>query len=228
MNTLNPIGASASLGVAGAGSAATAATTSAGPSAQDVQDRFLTLLVTQMRNQDPLNPLDNAQLTTQLAQISTVTGVDQMHQTMKAVLAQIKGLESLQAAGMDGKDVLVTSDQVVLGNRGAGGAYELADAADAVKITIKNAAGATVKEIQLARQAAGTHAFEWDGMTANGARAADGLYTVNVSATVAGQAVAVGTLARAHVEGVVRGGETVQLDLGPLGRRSLNDVKEIL
>jgi flagellar basal-body rod modification protein FlgD len=227
MATATTIGVSTAAGLTNTGSAGDA-TKLAGKTAQDVQDRFLTLLVTQMKNQDPLNPLDNAQLTTQLAQISTVTSVDQLHQTMKAVLDQIKGLESLQAAGMDGKDVLVTSDQLQLGANGAGGAFELTDPADSVAITIKNAAGATVKEIQLTRQGAGTHPFEWDGIAASGARAADGLYSVTVSATAAGKAVTATTLARAHVDGVVRGGETVQVDLGLLGRRPLNEVKEIL
>lgn len=56
-------------------------------SAKDIEDRFLTLLVSQIRNQDPLNPLDNAQLTTQLAQISTVGGIDRMNQTLSAIQA---------------------------------------------------------------------------------------------------------------------------------------------
>ncbi|MFM9885922.1 MAG: flagellar hook assembly protein FlgD [Burkholderiales bacterium] len=227
MATTTTIGPSTAAGLSSTGSAADA-TKLAGKTAQDVQDRFLTLLVTQMKNQDPLNPLDNAQLTTQLAQISTVTSVDQLHQTMKAVLDQIRGLESLQAAGMDGKDVLVTSEQLQLGANGAGGAFELTDAADSVAITIKNAAGATVKEMQLTRQGPGTHSFEWDGIVASGARAVDGLYSVTVSATTAGKAVTATTLARAHVDGVVRGGETVQVDLGLLGRKPLNEVKEIL
>ena len=227
MNTATTIGVGSAASAASTGSATSAAKLT-GQTAQDVQDRFLTLLVTQMKNQDPLNPMDNAQVTTQLAQISTVTSVDQMNQTMKAVLDQIKGLESLQATGMDGKDVLVTSEQLQLGANGAGGAFELVDAADTVAITVKNAAGATVKEIQLARQTAGTHPFEWDGITANGARAVDGLYSVTVNATASGKAVAATTLARAHVHGIVRGGDTVQVDLGLLGRRPLNEVKEIL
>ncbi len=224
MNTLNSIGANAPAG-AGTMSSGTGA---AAPTARDVQDRFLTLLVTQMKNQDPLNPLDNAQLTTQLAQISTVTGIEQMHQTMKAVLDQIKGLEALHAAGIDGRDVLIASDRIQLSAGGASGAFELTGPADAVTITIKNSAGATLREMQLSRQEAGMHTFEWEGITASGARAADGLYSVSINATASGTPVASTTLARAHVSGIVQGADTIQLDLGLLGRRSLNDVREIL
>jgi flagellar basal-body rod modification protein FlgD len=195
--------------------------------AQDVQDRFLTLLVTQMKNQDPLNPLDNAQITTQLAQISTVTGVDQMHQTMKAVLDQIKGLEALQAAGMDGKDVLVPSDRFELGPNGAKGVYELATAADDVTVSIRSASGALVREWQLSGMSAGPQSIDWDGTTSNGTRAADGLYAMSINATAAGAPVSATTFARAHVSGVVRGADAVQLDLGVLGRKSLSDIREV-
>jgi len=224
MNTLNSISTNGSA----TATTLSSGTGSAAPTAKDVQDRFLTLLVTQMRNQDPLNPLDNAQLTTQLAQISTVTGVDQMHQTMKAVLDQLKGLEALQAAGMDGKDVLIASDRIQLGAGGASGAIELTGPADAVTIAIKNSAGATVREMQLSRQEAGMRTFEWDGVTASGARAVDGIYSISVNATAGGKPIVSTTLARAHVNGIVRGEDTIQLDLGLFGRRSLNDVREIL
>lgn len=215
--------------LAGTAAAPTAASSSIiAPSAGDAEQRFLAVLVAQMKNQDPLNPLDNAQLTTQLAQISTVTGVDQMHQTMKAVLDQLKGLEALQAAGMDGKDVLIASDRIQLGAGGASGAIELTGPADAVTIAIKNSAGATVREMQLSRQEAGMRTFEWDGVTASGARAVDGIYSISVNATAGGKPIVSTTLARAHVNGIVRGEDTIQLDLGLFGRRSLNDVREIL
>ena len=75
--------------------------------ADDVQDRFLKLLVTQMKNQDPLNPLDNAQVTTQLAQISTVNGIEKLNATIEAMASSFTSGQSLQAATMIGKDVLV-------------------------------------------------------------------------------------------------------------------------
>jgi flagellar basal-body rod modification protein FlgD len=223
MATISATPTSALFGSAPAANASAAPKTTA----QEVQDRFLTLLVTQMKNQDPLNPLDNAQVTTQLAQISTVTGVDQMHQTMKAVLDQIKGLEALQAAGMDGKDVLVPSERFELGPDGARGVYELSGAASDVTVSIRSASGAVVREWQLSGMSAGPQRIEWDGTTASGTRAADGVYQMSINATSAGTPVQATTFAQAHVNGVVRGADAVQLDLGVLGRRPLSDIREV-
>jgi len=224
--------ADSTTAVATAGTSAStvtgAAARIAGTSAKEMQDRFLTLLVTQMKNQDPLSPMDNSQLTSQLAQISTVTGIDQVNDTMKAVLGQIKALESMQAATMDGRDVLVPGSAIALGSGPAVGGYELPEAADGVTVSIRNAAGATVRELQLPRVDAGIHRFEWDGLAASGARAAEGAYTFTVRANAAGREIEATALARGHVAGIVRGGDEVQLDLGSLGRKPLTDVREIL
>lgn len=216
-----------STATAASGSNAATQSESTKKAAQDVQDRFLTLLVTQMKNQDPLNPLDNAQLTTQLAQISTVTGVDQMHQTMKAVLDQIKQLESLQASSMNGRNVMVTSDKLELREGAAVGGVELTQPADSVTVTIRNAAGGVVRELELGAMQTGTSKFDWNGATSGGATAADGAYSFSVKATVGGKEISATTMARGRVGGVLQG-ETVQLDLGVLGKRPIGDVREIL
>ncbi|MFO1413554.1 MAG: flagellar hook capping FlgD N-terminal domain-containing protein [Burkholderiales bacterium] len=78
-------------------------------SAKDIEDRFLTLLVSQIRNQDPLNPLDNAQLTTQLAQISTVGGIDRMNQTLTAIQDLLANLEKTTGTGTVGSSGSTTS-----------------------------------------------------------------------------------------------------------------------
>src|SRR5690606_21641258 len=74
--------------------------------AQEAQDRFMTLLVTQMKNQDPLNPMDNAQVTSQLAQLSTVTGIDKLNNTMEALIGSVQSSQSMQASSMIGRVVL--------------------------------------------------------------------------------------------------------------------------
>ena len=74
--------------------------------AEEAQDRFLTLLVTQMKNQDPLNPLDNAQVTSQLAQLSTVTGIDKLNGTLESMMGSYQSNQALQAANMIGHGVL--------------------------------------------------------------------------------------------------------------------------
>ncbi|MFM8767622.1 MAG: flagellar hook assembly protein FlgD, partial [Rubrivivax sp.] len=69
-------------------------------------DRFLKLLVTQLKNQDPMNPMDNAQLTTQMAQINTVSGIQQLNETIKGMATQFGAMQVLQGAAMVGRDVL--------------------------------------------------------------------------------------------------------------------------
>src|SRR5215470_2380597 len=77
-------------------------------------DRFLKLLVAQMNNQDPLNPLDNAQVTSQMAQINTVTGINGLNDTVNQLLGQFTRLESLQAAQLTGRSVLVPGNSLTL------------------------------------------------------------------------------------------------------------------
>src|SRR5690606_7689484 len=80
------------------------------------QDRFLTLLVTQLRNQDPLNPMDNAEVTSQIAQLSTVNGINQLNNTLLALSGQMNVSQSMQAANLIGKAVLVPGDKIRLGS----------------------------------------------------------------------------------------------------------------
>src|SRR5450759_4503359 len=88
--------------------------TSATGSSADSEQRFLKLLVTQLNNQDPLNPLDNAQLTSQLAQMSTVSGVEKLNTTLQSLVDQSGSSQVLQAAFLIGRTVLVPGNQVTL------------------------------------------------------------------------------------------------------------------
>ena len=90
--------------------ATSAATSSASTSASDAnesQDRFLKLLVAQLNNQDPMNPMDNAQMTSQMAQINTVTGIQQVNETLKSMATQFSSLQVMQGTSMVGRDVLI-------------------------------------------------------------------------------------------------------------------------
>src|SRR6478735_11728176 len=92
---------------------------------EGLQDRFLKLLVTQMQNQDPLNPMDNAQVTTQLAQISTVSGVDKLNQTLNTMSSSFLAAQSLQASGLIGRSVLAPGNDVMLQAGGGAGGIQL-------------------------------------------------------------------------------------------------------
>lgn len=197
------------------------------PAADDPQDRFLKLLVTQMKNQDPLNPLDNAQVTSQLAQISTVNGIEKLNTTLQAMANGFTAGQSLQAAGMIGHNVLVPGSALHLtGGSGAFG-IDLAQPADEVKVTIQDSSGATMQVMNLGPQAAGSLAFGWDGKTAGGTQAADGGYTISVEATRGGQKVDAQPLAIGMVQGVSQDSQGARLNVGSLGTAAIADVKQI-
>lgn len=196
------------------------------------QDRFMTLLVTQMKNQDPLNPLDNAQVTSQLAQLSTVTGIDKLNGTMQAMMASTQASQSLQAASMIGHGVLVPGTNLSLAGGKAVFGAELPSPADAVQVTISDGAGNPVRVLELGARPAGTLALAWDGKTQSGGSAPDGSYQVQVSATRGGQKLSAAALGFGEVISVSTGGSgssAVRLNLsGGAGAVSINDVRQIL
>lgn len=195
----------------------------------DAQNRFMTLLVTQMKNQDPLNPLDNAQVTSQLAQLSTVTGIDKLNQTMQAMVDSMSGAQSLQAANMIGHGVLVPGSGLALVGGKAVYGIELSGPTDKVQVTISDGAGNPVRTIDLGAKQAGTLALAWDGATQSGGAAPDGRYQVTVSALRGGQPVTAQPLAFGDVLSVSTGSGGAKLNLGGgLSPASLADVRQIL
>ena len=193
------------------------------------QDRFLTMLITQLKNQDPLNPLDNAQLTSQLAQISTVQGIEKLNATLATLAGSVEAGQSLQAVNLVGRQVLVSGDTLELSAAGARGAFSLPQTADRVAVSVTDASGIVVHRVELGAQAAGMQVFGWDGLTDAGARALDGRYRFTVSAQANGKAVAAETLSLGRVDGVTRGsdGATI-LNLGSLGEKPFADIKRIM
>ncbi len=195
----------------------------------DAQNRFMTLLVTQMKNQDPLNPLDNAQVTSQLAQLSTVTGIDKLNQTMQAMVDSMSGAQSLQAANMIGHGVLVPGSGLALAGGKSVYGIELSGPADKVQVTISDGAGNPVRTMDLGAKQAGAFALAWDGATQNGGVAPDGRYQVTVSAVRGGQAVKSQPLAFGDVLSVSTGSSGAKLNLGGgLSPANLADVRQIL
>jgi flagellar basal-body rod modification protein FlgD len=175
---------------------------SAAQATTDASDRFLTLLVAQLQNQDPLNPMDNAEVTTQLAQISTVSGINQLNSTVAALSASMGVTQYLQAASLVGHQVVVGGNNVDLASGSAQGGMTLGSDADAVKVTISDASGNVVRTLDLGALKAGTQMFSWDGKTDAGGTAPDGHYTFAVTATANGKAVTFDTIMNATVDSV--------------------------
>jgi flagellar basal-body rod modification protein FlgD len=196
-------------------------TTSATKNEAGSEDRFLKLLVAQMQNQDPMNPLDNAQVTSQMAQINTVSGIDKLNQAVAGLNSQLVQLQALQGASLVGHDVTVGGDRLaVVDGIGLGG-FELTGAADSARVEVLSGAGRVAGSMDLGALGAGKHGFEWP---AGAVTDADG-YRFRVVATRGSASVLGGTLMRDQVEAVTSAGSTLNLELRHSGTVSYDSVK---
>lgn len=197
-------------------------------SAADQEDRFMKLLVAQMKNQDPLNPMDNAQMTSQIAQINTVGGIEKLNTTVESLLASFSKLQAQSSTNLAGRDVLVAGNQLTLDGGAASGGVSLAAAADSVNVEILDAGGQPIRSIALGASGAGVRSFNWDGLRSDGQPAGDGSWRMRVTATAGGKPVPAQTLTAAHVQSVSEGAAGVELDLGSAGLQPLSAVKSYL
>lgn len=196
-------------------------------SASDIQDRFMTLLVAQMKNQDPLNPLDNAQVTSQMAQLSTVTGIDKLNSTLQALQLNYQTSQALQATDMIGHGVLVPGSAVSLYDSQGILGVDIAEPADNVRVNIMNSSGVTVRTLDLGAQQAGVLPVTWDGKDDGGASLADGNYKFEIKAARGGAAVSSTALAFGEVMSVTSNAQGVKVTLPGLGAFSFADVRQI-
>jgi flagellar basal-body rod modification protein FlgD len=192
------------------------------------QDKFMTLLVTQMKNQDPLNPLDNAQVTSQLAQLSTVTGIDKLNSTLEALMGSYKSSQNMEATSMIGHEVLVPGTSLQLANGKAQFGFELTQPADKVSVKILGPAGEELQTIDFGAQQAGTHAFEWNGLTDKGVASKDGAYSFKVLATRGSDKVDASALSFGKVTSVSTGAQGARLNIPGMNAVNVADVRQIL
>jgi flagellar basal-body rod modification protein FlgD len=205
--------------VAPTGSAASAVTST--QSAEDSADRFLKLLVAQMQNQDPLNPMDNAEVTSQMAQINTVAGIEQLNANVQTLSGQFVQMQALQGAGLVGHDVVVAGDLLSVADGQAEGGFELGSAASSVRVEVLAASGAVLDTIDLGAQASGLHSFVWASGTADDHSGLRFRIAAKNGATTLG----VTPLMRDRVDAVSTAGDTLSLELEKSGSVPYSEVK---
>jgi flagellar basal-body rod modification protein FlgD len=173
--------------------------------ADDLQATFLKLLITQLQNQDPTSPMDSSQMTSQLAQINTVSGIAELNVGLSALSAQLAAGQQSQAALLIGSTVLAPGNSTVVdGGKSAGFGVRLdRDVAD-LQVVVKNSAGQVVDTLNIGRQPAGTVPIGWQPKDASGNPLPDGTYTITATATVDGHQVAQKTLSTSIVHAVVK------------------------
>jgi flagellar basal-body rod modification protein FlgD len=175
-----------------------------GTSATDLQNTFLSLLVAQLKNQDPTNPMDSSQMTSQLAQINTVSGISQLNTTLSSLATQMSAGQQSQAALLIGSTVLAPGNSVSVAS-GKAGAFgvQLANSVSDLQVVVKNSAGQIVNTIDLGKQSAGTIPVGWTPTDSAGNALPDGTYTISAVGTINGQQATATTLAGATVQSVV-------------------------
>lgn len=183
--------------------------TSSATSAQELSDRFLKLLVAQMQNQDPLNPLDNAEVTSQMAQISTVSGLDKVNSSVSGLNGQFVQLQAMQGAALVGHDVAVEGNDLRITDTKAEGGFELSSPASNVKIEITDANGNVLDKIEMEEVTAGRHAFDYTVPDNLKGKATN----FKVTATSGTTAVESMTLETQRISAVSSFGDTLALEL---------------
>lgn len=200
------------------GTSTTASTTDSTATA----DRFLKLLVAQMQNQDPLNPMDNAQVTSQMAQINTVTGIDKLNTSVQGLSGQFVQMQALQGAALVGHDVVVPGNKISVADGVAVGGFELANPADNVKVEVLSPGGQVVDTLQLGAQPSGTGSFEWNA----GSVTTGSAYTFRVTASKGTVNTAATTLVKDRVDAVSTSGNTLNLELENSGTVAYDKVRQ--
>ncbi len=202
-------------------------TASSGVSAD--QDKFMTLLITQLKNQDPLNPLDNAQVTSQLAQLQTVTGINKLNETIESLKADYAASSSMAATNLINHGVLAAGSKMQLSEGKGLFGVELKTPVQSLQIDIRNASGKVVHTLTLQDVDAGVLPLGWDGKLADGTTAPDGNYTIGVTGTSGGKEVKdVQALTFGTVASVSTGAGGVKLNVPAIGQLTMDDIKQVL
>jgi len=190
------------------------------------QDRFLKLLVAQLNNQDPMNPLDNAQMTSQIAQINTVTGIQQLNDTVKGLASQFAAQQLMQGSAMVGRQVLVEGNSLAVDSASglAGGAFDLAGSAASVKVQVLDPTGKEVGTVDMGALPAGRYNFAWNASQYQG----DSALRFKVLAANGEAAVGSTPLSVDSIVAVSMDNGSLQMQLSRGGMTTQSGIKAIL
>ncbi len=178
-------------------------------------DMFLNLLVTQLKNQDPLSPTDNTAFVAQLAQFSSLEGINNLNSSFAGVSDSMDALSNFGMAGLIGKNATVEGSSFAFSGSPRALGYELGEPAQSVTLTVYDASGKAVGTMTQKDVPAGSHDFVWDGRDADGNALPNGTYDFTVTAGGAeAQSETLGTFISGTVEGVDFSGTDPMLAIG--------------
>jgi len=192
------------------------------------QEEFLSLMTTQLKNQDPFKPLESGEFLGQLAQFGTVSGLAGLQKSFDGLAGSLVSNQALQAASLVGRSALVESPVAVLGAGGSvDGAVDLPASTNGLHVEIRDARGQVVRHIELGARQQGLVRFSWDGLTDGGEIAPPGGYQVAAAFQSGEKSEAAKTLVSAPVDSVVFGADGFTVDVRGLGEMPFTSVREI-
>jgi flagellar basal-body rod modification protein FlgD len=194
------------------------------------QEDFLKLMVTQMTHQNPLKPMENTEFLTQMAQFGTVSGIQALQKSFTDFANAIGSDQTLQAAGLIGRKVLVPGDQALLAaGEEVQGAVELKKPATAITLKILDASGVPIRTLELGAHDQGQVEFKWDGLKDDGTLADPGIYRLQAEGLIEGEHVQLATLVVAPVESIAASpsGYGLKVEV-PGGSVDFKDIRQIL
>jgi flagellar basal-body rod modification protein FlgD len=193
-------------------------------------DEFLTLMSTQLKNQDPLKPLEGTEFVAQLAQFGAVSGIQSMQSSIESLASSLRSTQVLNGATLVGHDVVVQADSFAFTQGVAvSGEIDVPAGASSVQLRITDWTGALVHKIDLAPQP-GVNAFTWDGMLADGTSAASGDYEIEAIVSIGGANASLPVLMSGRVSSVTidSTGTNLTLNTSALGPVSMNNVRRVM
>jgi len=192
---------------------------------------FLTLMLAQLKNQDPTSPVDSNQFLSQLASLSEVQGITQLNTSFSALSNSLSSSQALQASSLLGHQALVASSTGTLSAAGStiSGAVSVPQTTPQVTLNIVNSAGALVQSLNLGAQPAGLANFSWNGQMSNGSQAPPGTYTLKAQVAGVSGGTAVTTLVNGTVDSVTMGSGSsgLTLNIAGLGSVPFSSVQQI-
>ncbi|CRI56001.1 flagellar hook assembly protein FlgD [Pseudomonas sp. CCOS 191] len=193
------------------------------------KDAFLKLLVTQMQHQNPLDPQDNGEFIAQLAQFSSLEGIQTLNSSVNNIIGGIASSQALQATTLVGRSVILETDKAMVDTTESfTGQVVVPQNITDGKVEIKDKDGKVVKTISLGEQAKGTADFIWDGTNDKGEKVDPGQYTFTATTTVDGKAQTMYTLLPAKITSVsFQGGSEMMLTLAGGQKIGVSKVQSI-
>jgi flagellar basal-body rod modification protein FlgD len=191
-------------------------------------DQFLTLMTAQLKNQDPMKPLEGTEFISQLATFGTVSGVQEMKDSMELLASSLRSTQTLNGSTMLGRDIMVEADSLTHTQGGTvNGELEVPAGTTKLQVRITDSSGAVVREMTL-DTTQGTRTFSWDGLKANGQPADSGEYDIEAVATVAGQTGSLPLMLSGRVSSVSIVGTNLMLNTSALGAVDMSDVRRVM